>query len=250
MTDSVGYGDGWGSRAADPGQGLKRSPDPHLWQRSCGPHSLASRLLPMPRDFHFALRRKRPGHHGCAAEGRGSLGIEPLQSLSSLLSSQRGYSPTEAKSDQQLHHPEVGGLPDTAPVLCILGPLGQQRTSPEKQGPQGHQDNQTGRTNGTRYTVERWCRDLVQLCVWAESNCVHGYKQSLNASTGEMGLPLTWWGLRLGLGTVRGSGLQIPSAHGVMMSCVAVTQMVKGLMGVVVCGDLWPVPVWTTENEG
>ncbi|XP_042088413.1 receptor-type tyrosine-protein phosphatase H isoform X2 [Ovis aries] len=53
-----------------------------------------------------------------------------------------------------------------------------------KQGPQGHQDNQTGRTNGTRYTVEALVPGTwYSFNVWAESNCVHGYKQSLNAST-------------------------------------------------------------------
>ncbi|XP_052512842.1 receptor-type tyrosine-protein phosphatase H [Budorcas taxicolor] len=53
-----------------------------------------------------------------------------------------------------------------------------------KQGPQGHQDNQTGRTNGTRYTVEALVPGTwYSFNVWAESNRVHGYKQSLNAST-------------------------------------------------------------------
>ncbi|XP_010835704.1 PREDICTED: receptor-type tyrosine-protein phosphatase H [Bison bison bison] len=53
-----------------------------------------------------------------------------------------------------------------------------------KRGPQGHQDNQTGSTNRTHYTVEAlvpgtwYCFN-----VWAESYGVRGYKQSLNAST-------------------------------------------------------------------
>lgn len=138
-------------------------PDPHLWPHFCGPHSLASRLLPMPRDFHFALRRRETGAPWVC--GGGDPWGSSLQSLSSLLSSQQGYGPTEArKSDQQLHHPEVGGPCRPAPVLCILGPLGQQRDI--SRGSKVPKDTRTTRRAGPMglaITVERWCRDLVQL---------------------------------------------------------------------------------------
>ncbi|XP_006064065.3 receptor-type tyrosine-protein phosphatase H [Bubalus bubalis] len=53
-----------------------------------------------------------------------------------------------------------------------------------KRGPQGHQDNQTGSTNRTHYMVEALAPGTWYCFnVWAESYGVHGYKQSLNAST-------------------------------------------------------------------
>ncbi|XP_065776878.1 receptor-type tyrosine-protein phosphatase H [Muntiacus reevesi] len=53
-----------------------------------------------------------------------------------------------------------------------------------KQDPQGQQDSQTGRTNGTCYTVGALLPGTrYRFSVWAESNGVHGDKQSLNAST-------------------------------------------------------------------
>ncbi|XP_057566909.1 receptor-type tyrosine-protein phosphatase H [Hippopotamus amphibius kiboko] len=73
--------------------------------------------------------------------------------------------------------------------------------------PQGHQDNQTGRTNETWYEVEALePGTLYNFSVWAESNSVNSSTQSLQASTapdpvtitscisasGDHGVILTW----------------------------------------------------------
>lgn len=150
----------------------------------------------MPRDFHFALRRKRLGHHGCAAEGRDPWGSSPFSLYPHFSAPSKVIALQKQNQTNSFITLKWEAPADPRPQSYVYWVHWASRGHLQrKQGPQGHQDNQTGRTNGTRYTVEALVPGTwYSFNVWAESNCVHGYKQSLNASTGEMGLPLTWWG--------------------------------------------------------
>ena len=187
-------------------EGLSNPGPPHPWPLFCGSHSLASRPLPMPRYFRFALRRRRLGNHGCGVEGRGPwesspFSLYPYFSAPSEVTALQKQNQTNSSITLQWEAPA-----DPQPQFYVYWVHWASRGHPQrKRGPQGHQDNQTGSTNRTHYMVEALAPGTWYCFnVWAESYGVHGYKQSLNASTGEMGLPLTWWGVRSGLGAVRG----------------------------------------------
>lgn len=177
----------------------------------------------MPGYFCFALRRRRLGHHGCGVEGRGPWGSSPFSLYP------RFSAPTEVMDLQKQNQTNSSitlrweAPADPRPQFYVYWVQWVSRGHPQrKQDPQGQQDIQTSRTNGTSYTVEALVPGTrYRFSVWAESNGVHGYKQSLNASTGEMGLPFTWWwwGVRSGLGAVRGERTPNPIrpwGHGVM----------------------------------
>ena len=150
----------------------------------------------MPRYLHFALRRKRLGHHGCAAEGRGPWGSSPFGLYPHFSAPSEVIALQKQNQTNSFITLKWEAPADPRPQSYVYWVHWASRGHLQrKQGPPGHQDNQTGRTNGTRYTVEALVPGTwYSFNVWAESNGVHGCKQSLNASTGEMGLPLTWWG--------------------------------------------------------
>nr|XP_020745233.1 receptor-type tyrosine-protein phosphatase H [Odocoileus virginianus texanus] len=74
---------------------------------------------------------------------------------------------------------------DPRPQFYVYWVQWAGRGHPQRtQGPQGQQDSQTSRTNSTCYMAEALVPGTrYRFSVWAESNGVHGYKQSLNAST-------------------------------------------------------------------
>lgn len=158
----------------------------------------------------------------CGAEGRGPWGSSPF-CLYPLVSA-----PTEVMGLQKQNQTNSSitlrweAPADPRPQFYVYWVQWASRGHPQrKQDPQGQQDNQTSRTNRTCYTVEALVPGTrYRFSVWAESSGVHGSKQSLNASTGEMGLPFTWWGaVRSGLGAVRGERTPNPIrpwGHGVM----------------------------------
>ncbi|KAB0384906.1 hypothetical protein FD755_006823, partial [Muntiacus reevesi] len=158
---------------------------PHAWPLFCGPHFLASRRLPMPGYFCFALRRRRLGHHGCGVEGRVPWGSSPF-SLYPRLSA-----PTEVMDLQKQNQTNSSitlrweAPADPRPQFYVYWVQWASSGHPQrKQDPQGQQDSQTGRTNGTCYTVGALLPGTrYRFSVWAESNGAHGDKQSLNAST-------------------------------------------------------------------
>ena len=118
------------------------------------------------------------------------------------------------KEAQSTNSITLGWNAPTDPPLSGLHILG-----PGDRDPQGHQANQTGRTNETYYEVQALePGTLYNFSVWAERNDVASSAQGLLEPTGEMGPLLPAGGLGQTWGQWEVSGLQIPSGHGVMTS--------------------------------